>query len=147
MAGTKTVDPEGEVTPLEVEPATVAFLIAKARAFDAKVAPADQDTVSQPGEDEDHDALEDYGDDPVAHEIKEVIDDLNVDEQVELVAMTWVGRGDYAVEEWDEAREAARERRVGSTSKYLLGMPLLGDLLEEGFVALGYSMEDYETAV
>jgi hypothetical protein len=147
MAGTKTIDPEGEVIPLEVEPATVAFLITKARAFDAKVAPADRDTVSQPGEDEDHDALVDYGDDPVAAEISEVIADLAEDEQAELVAMTWVGRGDFAAEEWQEALQDAMERKSGPTADYLLGMPLLGDLLEEGFVALGYSMEDYEVPV
>lgn len=147
MAARREADPDTPEIALEIDPSTVAFLIAKARAFDAKVAPADRDEVSQPGEDEDHDALEDYGDDPVADEIREVIDDLNVDAQVELVAMTWLGRGDYAVEEWEEALEAARERRVGSTSKYLLGMPLLGDMLEEGFVALGYAMEDYEIPV
>ena len=144
MARTQEADPE---ISLEIEPTTVAFLIAKARAFDAKVAPADRDEIAQPGEDEDHDALEDYGDDPVAQEIREVVDDLNVDEQVELVAMTWVGRGDFSVDEWDEALEAAGERRLGKTSKYLLGMPLLGDMLEEGFVALGYSLEDYEVPV
>ncbi|GAB4355993.1 MAG: DUF3775 domain-containing protein [Kiloniellaceae bacterium] len=147
MAARHEADPDTPEITLEIDPSTVAFLIAKARAFDAKVAPADRDEVSQPGEDEDHDALEDYGDDPVADEIREVINDLNVDEQVELVAMTWLGRGDYAVEEWEEALEAARERRVGPTSKYLLGMPLLGDMLEEGFVALGYAMEDYEVPV
>lgn len=147
MAARQEGDPDTPEIALEIDPSTVAFLIAKARAFDAKVAPADRDEVSQPGEDEDHDALEDYGDDPVAEEIRAVINDLNVDEQVELVAMTWVGRGDFAVEEWDEAMEAARERRVGSTSKYLLGMPLLGDMLEEGFVALGYTLENYEIPV
>jgi len=147
MAARQEADPDSREMPLEIDPTTVAFLIAKARAFDAKVAPAAHDDVALPGEDEDHDALEDHGDDPVAQELREVIDDLNVDEQVELVAMTWVGRGDFALEEWDEALEAARERRVGSTSKFLLGMPLLGDLLEEGFVALGYSMEDYEIPV
>ncbi|WP_193367275.1 DUF3775 domain-containing protein [Pelagibius marinus] len=147
MAGTKTVDAEPEVIPLEVEPATVAFLIAKARAFDAKVAPADRDTVSQPGEDDDHDALEDYGDDPVAAEITEVIADLNEDAQAELVALTWVGRGDFSAEEWSEAVQDAMDRKSGPTADYLLGMPLLGDLLEEGFVTLGYSMEDYEVPV
>lgn len=147
MAGTKTVDTETTVVPLEVEPATVAFLIPKARAFDAKVAAADRDTVSQPGEDEDHDALVDYGDDPVAAEIREVIEDLAEDEQAELVAMTWVGRGDFAAEEWQDALEAAADRKTGPTADYLLGMPLLGDLLEEGFVALGYSLEDYEVPV
>ena len=147
MVARQGADPDTPEIALEIDPSTVAFLIAKARAFDAKVAPADRDEVSQPGEDEDHDALEDYGDDPVAEEILAVINDLNVDEQIELVAMTWVGRGDFAVEEWDEAMEAARERRVGSTSKYLLGMPLLGDMLEEGFVALGYTLENYEIPV
>jgi hypothetical protein len=129
---------------LEIEPATVCFLIAKARAFDAKVGAADHDDVSQPGEDEMHDVLEDYGDDPVAEEIRGTINDLNQDEQVELVAMTWVGRGDFAPDEWDEAMAAAQDRRTGPTSVYLLGVPLLGDLLEEGFTALGYSCEDYE---
>ncbi|WP_340115837.1 DUF3775 domain-containing protein [Pelagibius sp. 7325] len=147
MVARQEADPDTPEIALEIDPGTVAFLIAKARAFDAKVAPADRDEISQPGEDEDHDALEDYGDDPVAEEIAAVINELNVDEQVELVAMTWIGRGDFAVEEWEEALEAARERRVGSTSKYLLGMPLLGDMLEEGFVALGYTLEDYEIPV
>ena len=147
MPGTKTVDAEARVIPLEVEPATVAFLIAKARAFDAKVAPADRDTVSQPGEDEDHDALEDYGDDPVGAEIREIIQDLAEDQQVELVAMTWVGRGDFSAEEWQDAVDSATERKTGPTADYLLGMPLLGDLMEEGFVALGYTLEDFEVPV
>ncbi|GAB4238592.1 MAG: hypothetical protein Tsb0032_42920 [Kiloniellaceae bacterium] len=61
--------------------------------------------------------------------------------------MTWVGRGDFAAEEWQDALEAAADRKTGPTADYLLGMPLLGDLLEEGFVALGYSLEDYEVPV
>ena len=147
MAGTKTVDAETREVPLEIEPATICFLIIRARAFDAKVAPADRDTVSQPGEDEDHDALEDYGDDPVAAEIREAIEDLNEDAQAELVALTWVGRGDFSATEWDDAVAAAQERHTGPSSEYLLGMPLLGDLLEEGFTALGYSCEDYESPI
>lgn len=145
MAGERTTA-EREVD-LEVDPVTVCFLIARGRAFDAKVPAADQDTVAQPDEDEMHDVLEDYGDDPVADEIREAVDDLNEDEQAELVALTWVGRGDFSVEEWGDAVTAARERHSGPTSTYLLGMPLLGDLLEEGFTALGYSCEDYEVPV
>jgi hypothetical protein len=91
--------------------------------------------------------LEDYGDDPVAEEIRGVVEDLNEDEQVELVALIWVGRGDFAAAEWEEALAAARERHTGPSSAYLLGMPLLGDLLEEGFTALGYSCQDYEVPV
>lgn len=138
---------EGAEAPdieLEVDPSVVCFLIAKARAFDAKVGSADRDDVALPGEDEDHGILEDFGDDPVAEEIRQIIEDLNDDQQVELVALTWVGRGDFSAEEWDEAIAAANERHAGPTADYLLGQPLLGDLMEEGFVALGYSCEDYE---
>ena len=80
-------------------------------------------------------------------EIREAIEDLNEDEQVELVALTWVGRGDFSAAEWEDALAAAQERHTGPSSKYLLGMPLLGDLLEEGFTALGYTCEDYEVPV
>lgn len=132
---------------LEIDPVTVCFLITRARAFDAKVPRVERDTAAQPAEDEMHDALEDFEDDPVADEIREAIDDLNEDEQAELVALTWVGRGDFAAGEWGDAVAAARERRTGPTSAYLLGVPLLGDLLEEGFTALGYSCEDYEVPV
>lgn len=145
MAGTET-DSDQEIE-LEIDPATVCFLIAKARAFDAKVGAADRDDVSLEGEDEMHDVLEDYGDDPVVEEIRSTINDLNVDEQAELVAMTWIGRGDFAPEEWEDALAAAQERRTGPTADYLLGIPLLGDLLEEGFTALGYSCEDYDAVV
>ena len=147
MADPRKAGAEAPEINLEIEPATVCFLIAKARAFDAKVAPAERDEISQPGEDDMHDALEDFGDDPVGAEIREVIDDLNDDEQAELVALTWVGRGDFTAVEWGEALAAAVERHTGPSSAYLLGMPLLGDLLEEGFVALGYSCEDYEIPV
>jgi hypothetical protein len=147
MAERKRADDETPDVRLEVDPTVVCFLIAKARAFDAKVGAAASDDIAQPGEDEDHDALEDYGDDPVAMEITEAIDDLNDDEQAELVALTWIGRGDFAAEEWDDALAAAQDRQTGPTSKYLLGMPMLGDLLEEGFTALGYNCDDYEVPV
>lgn len=144
MAQRDRAESEAPEVNLEIEPATVAFLIVKARAFDAKEGAADRDDIAQPGEDEDHDVLEDYGDDPVAAEIAEAIDDLNEDEQAELVAMTWIGRGDFDAEEWADALTAAHERHTGPTSRYLLGMPQLGDLLEEGFTSLGFTPEDYE---
>jgi len=147
MAERKRADDETPDVRLEVDPTVVCFLIAKARAFDAKVGAADSDVIAQPGEDEDHDALQDFGDDPVALEIRGAIDDLNEDEQTELVALTWIGRGDFAAEEWDDALAAARERHTGPSSAYLLGMPMLGDLLEEGFTALGYSCDDYDVPV
>lgn len=69
-------------------------------------------------------------------ELRELIEDLNVDEASELVAITWIGRGDFDAEEFIQATSEARDRAVGSTAEYLLGMPLLADHLEAGLDAL-----------
>jgi hypothetical protein len=50
----------------------------------------------------------------------------------------WLGREDYTAEDWPSARadaEAAYDPRT--TVRYLLGIPLLGDFLEEGLAVLG----------
>jgi len=84
-----------------------------------------------------HDGLaEEEDDDLSSEELRELIEDLNVDEAAELVAITWIGRGDFEPEDFDQAVEEAKERAVGSTATYLLGMPLLADHMEAGLDAL-----------
>jgi hypothetical protein len=51
------------------------------------------------------------------------------------VALAWIGRGDYTGRDWREAVTTARGRRTTRTSRYLLGMPLLSDYLDEGLAA------------
>jgi hypothetical protein len=72
-----------------------------------------------------------YADNPTFAELRSFIEAMNEDDQVELVALAWTGRGDFERGEWDEALRLARERHRGSTALYLCGMPLLGDYLEE----------------
>ncbi len=80
-----------------------------------------------------HDGLaEEESNDLSEEELRELIDDLNVDEAAELVAVVWLGRGDFDASDFDQAVEEARERAVGSTASYLLRMPLLADYLEAG---------------
>ncbi len=79
----------------------------------------------------------------VRAEIKAAIDAMDEDEQCELVALAWVGRGDYSVEEWKDAVREARGRRQGPTSAYLLGIPLLASFLEDGLGEFGESCEGY----
>jgi hypothetical protein len=69
---------------------------------------------------------------------------LSEDEQVELVALAWVGRGTYTADDWDEAVEIAREEHSKHTAAYLLGQPLLAEELEEGLNEFGLSCEDVE---
>ncbi len=120
----------------------VAFIIVKAREFDVKEADSDPDSGSNATDDDETDVLEDKPDDPVRQELVSYINGLNVDEQIELVALAWLGRGTYDIEEWREAIATAKSEHNGRTAQYLLGLPMLGDYLEEGLDAFGESISD-----
>ena len=123
----------------------VAFLIEKARQFDVKDIASDPDSGSNGADDEMIDVLEDNGGDPVQKEIYGFIGALTEDEQIDLVALMRLGRGDGTIEEWDDLRKEAAEGRNGHTARYLLGEPLLGDLLAEGLDAFGIDWTDERT--
>jgi hypothetical protein len=73
------------------------------------------------------------------------IEELNEDEQAALVALAWVGRGDFEPDQWDEAVALAKERGAGtSTADYLIQMDLAADLMAEGLGAFGFSIDDIE---
>jgi hypothetical protein len=129
---------------LAISPEQVCFIIIKAREFDAKEGIVEPDPASNPSDDKDVEVLEDYGDDPVVEEITSFIDAMSVDEQVDLVAMMWLGRDDYTIADWPSVREEAARAHNERTAQYLLGTPMLGDLLEEGLSMLGFSCEDVE---
>lgn len=129
---------------LTIAPEKVCFIIVKAREFDAKVAPEDGEPGSNPADDGEVTILEDRADDPTYQELIGAIEQLNEDEQLDLVVLTWVGRGDFAKEEWKDAQVEARLARNKRTALYLAGTPLLGDYLEEGLAELGLSCEEYE---
>jgi hypothetical protein len=77
-------------------------------------------------------------------ELRAFIDRLSEDEQVCLVAVMWIGRGAFEVEELDEALATARHEATTPTADYLLGTPHLSDHLENGLDALGISAMDDE---
>lgn len=129
---------------LTIRPETVCYIIIKAREFGVKVEPEDVDSGSNPTDDREVDVLEDFADDPTFEELSSALEAVNDDESLDLVALAWIGRGDYTVEDWDEAREQAAEIPMKDRPRYLIGTPLLGDYLEEGLSELGYSCEDVE---
>lgn len=118
----------------------LAFIILKARAFDAEVAAVDPDDSSNAADDRMVDALETSHDNPTGAELRAAIASLDDEARLALVALVWVGRGDFDADEWDDALKAAAEAKDGPTSRYLMGMPLLGDLLEQGAEALGLDL-------
>lgn len=123
----------------------VCFVIVMAREFDVKEGVVESDPGSNTTDDAERGVLADNPDDPVYEELVSFINDLNVDEQAQLVALTWLGRGDYRIDEWDAAVATAAERQTGSTARYLLGIPILADLLEEGLSQHDQSCEDFES--
>lgn len=102
-------------------------------------------------EDEDSEAIdpdeepEEGEDDFDESTLSAFIEELNEDEQAALVALSWVGRGDYEPEQWEEAMTLARERAAaGSTADYLMNTEMAGDLLAEGLAAFDIAVEDIE---
>jgi hypothetical protein len=138
------VPSEGDEAPLTISPEKVCFVIVKAREFDAKDEVTEEDPGSNPADDKDIEVLEDHGDDPVVEEIRSFVGALSVDEQVDLVALMWLGRDEYTAADWPNVRSEAAQAHNNRTADYLLGTPLLGDLLEEGLSMLGYSCEEFE---
>ena len=117
---------------LELNRETVRFIIDKAHEFHVKEEVTFPEEMLSPSDDWARQVLADHGDDPTFQELKSTIDDLEPDQQVMLVALMWVGRGDFEIDEWDEAIERAEDSWNTRTAEYLIGTPLVADYLAEG---------------
>jgi hypothetical protein len=113
---------------LNISTDQVGFLIVKAREFDAKEGLTDPDAGSNGSDDKMIDVLESDGRDAVVQEITGFLNALS--------------RGDGSAEEWDTIRAEAIRGATGHPARYLLGEPMLGDLLAEGLSELGLSYTD-----
>jgi len=137
-----TTDAGAKTPPLAISAEKVAYIIAKAREFDVKDVVTDPDSGSNAVDDAMLSVLEDHSDDPVVAELRAAIFGLNEDEQVDLVTLAWLGRGDGGVEYWDDLRAEAARAHNRRTASYLLGMPPLSDYLEEGLSQLGIAFDE-----
>ena len=115
---------------LAISASKIAAILSMARQFDVN------DVIANPSRR-----------DPVHAELTEIIRGLNEDEQIDLVALTWLGRGDGGVEEWADLHAEAAHAHNDRTAEYLLGIPILGDYLEEALSQFGHSTEEFEKPV
>ena len=120
----------------------LSFIIVKAREYDVKEEGADPETGSNPIDDGQTDVLTNKPDDPVREELLGAIRSLNEEERLRLVALAWLGRGTYSKEEWREAINTARSEHSRRTAEYLIGLPLLGDYLEDGLALFDEGIVD-----
>lgn len=127
---------------LDIPTDKLGYIILKAREYDVKESNTDPDEGSNPTDDGNTDVLTDKSDDPVREELLGAIRGLPEDERMQLVALAWLGRGTYDKSEWNAALDTARTEHRKRTAEYLLGMPLLGDYLEDGLAVFGDGIVD-----
>jgi hypothetical protein len=126
---------------LSIDLDTIQFIIDKAREFHVKEGVSIPEEPTSPADDWAQQVLADHVDDATYAELVATIDDLEPDQQVELVALMWLGRGDFEPDEWKDAIAEAAAARTARTADYLIATPLLPDYLQEGLVLLGYESE------
>ena len=125
-----------------IDPDKVCHVIVKARALSAKTDVGSVDDASNMIDDDMLEVLEEGVDDATDQELAEFIEGLNIDEQIELVALAWIGRGSFTRYEWSEAVREARQAHSRRTVDYLMGMPLLGDYLADGLAEFGHTCDE-----
>ena len=136
MIETHQLDAPAGDFELGLDSSKVKEIIQKPRMFDAKEELSDPQSGSNATDDDMRDILEDIADDPTYQELLEMIRNLDEDEQIQLVALAWLGRGTFDAADWKDAVKQARAAHNNRTAEYLVGLPLLGDYLEEGRAAL-----------
>jgi hypothetical protein len=135
----RTVEIPGPPENLALTQDIACFIALKAREYNAKVPPLEDDPASNATDGDMAEILTDSPDDATQQELADAIAGLNDDQRHELVALTWIGRGDYTAASWNDAVKTACEQDSGEAVDYLMGMPDLSDLLSEGLHEIGLS--------
>lgn len=127
---------------LNVGPDTVCRLIELAREFHAQEAVTFPEEPGNPSGDWAVQMLASHDDDTTLQEFTAIVADLEPDQQQEVVALMWMGRGDFDVGEWRDCVKEARANWSPRTAEYLIAHPMVADHLAEGLDMLGYSCND-----
>jgi hypothetical protein len=123
---------------LSISPEKVFFIVTKSRQSDSNAIGPDASSDSS------DDVAEDRSKSTDRSELSRFVRDLNVDEQIDLVALMWLGRGDGDLDNWRDLRSEAERAHNNRTASYLIGTPMLADYLEEALSQFGKSFEDFE---
>ena len=132
----------------------VCFVVAMLREYENPELlgdPADSDVEQEsPLDAEDVDVYTQHENDchgePIRQQLESFINDLPEDQQVELVALMWLGRDNGSTEDWSSVLDDAAHAHNERTALYLLGSPLASDFIEDGVATLGFYGENVGTA-
>ncbi len=134
-----------KIPNLSISPEKAFFIVAKARQSDSKA--TGSDLATDLSDDDVVYGTEDHSNATDRSELSTFIRGLNVDEQIDLVALMWLGRGDGDLDSWRELRAEAARAHNNRTASYLIGTPMLADYLEEALSQFGKSFEDFEESL
>ena len=126
---------------IDLNPESVRSVIEHAREFQIEASMAADTAPESLTDDAAFERLSEYHGDERYTELRNVIEDLEPDQQRTLVALMWLGRGDYTLDGWEEALSYAAEADSVSAAHYLIATPLLADYLAEGLSIHGYDDE------
>jgi hypothetical protein len=86
--------------------------------------------------------LAEFQDDLSFQEVRDLINDLDPDQQQKIIALMYMGRGDYDGTEWQAALEQALTVPEENRADYLLSKPGLADYLSDGLQFFNYTCEE-----
>jgi len=138
----KEVSGMGKAPNLSISPEKAYFIVSKARQSDLNA--IGSELANDANDDDAGYGVKDQSKDADRSELSGFIRGLNVDEQIDLVALMWLGRGDGDLDNWRELRAEASRIHNNRTASYLIGTPMLADYLEEALSQFGKSLEDFE---
>jgi hypothetical protein len=131
-----------KIPNLSISPEKVFFVISKAR--QSEIEADEPELMAEYADDDAAYGRKGIGKNTDRAELTSFLSGLNVDEQVDLVALTWLGRGDGDLDNWRDLRTQAEQAHNNRTASYLIETPMLADYLEEAMSQFGESVEDYE---
>jgi len=126
----------------DLNPEIVCQIISRCREFQAKeevVFPEKPEELSL----EDHmQILADHKNDLTSVELQRNINDLEPDQQSTLIALMYLGRGDFSIDEWDNCWTTADQEKPSNVARYLLAHPQIVEYLQDGLEAFGHQCEE-----
>jgi Protein of unknown function (DUF3775) len=131
-----------QVPNMSISTEKLFFIVSKARQADIEA--TGSEFASDFRDDDMSHGVEERDEDTDRRELSGFIRGLNVDEQIDLVALTWLGRGDGNLDNWRDLRADASRAHNNRTASYLIGTPMLAGYLEEALSQFGKSFEDFE---
>lgn len=125
---------------LNISTETICYIVTKAHEFHAKEGVTFPEKIKDSENEYDWaQILADHEDDLTFLEMKSVIYNLEPDQRIELLALFYMGRGDFSIEQWNTARNTAKNNMPTKLAEYLFSKPQLSDHLEEALNMLGFS--------